>query len=63
MTPNSRDRFLNLMAGGVMIAGVVWLGLALYNARQGSSFSWTGLVIFLVLVAGLLLARARRPRV
>ncbi|HEX8432731.1 MAG TPA: hypothetical protein VF625_15710 [Longimicrobium sp.] len=55
---NANDRFIRLMAGVMAVAGLVWLAISLYNVRNGSSFNWTGLVIFLL--APLILVMSRR---
>lgn len=44
----------------VLAAGLVWLGLALYNVRRGGSFPWTGLTSFLLILAGFTIAGSRR---
>jgi hypothetical protein len=44
----------------VLVAGLVWLGFALYNGRRGGAFNWGGLTAFLLLLAGFTIAGSRR---
>ncbi|MBB4634819.1 hypothetical protein [Longimicrobium terrae] len=60
VSPN--DRFRRALGMVFAVAGLVWLCLALYNARGDGRFNWSGLVPFLVLIAGMSLARSGRPR-
>lgn len=59
MTTNPRDRFFGLMFIVIMVAGLIWLALALLNARQGRPFNWTGLGGFLIILTALYIARGR----
>jgi hypothetical protein len=52
--------FFRWMSVVVLVAGLVWLGFALYNARRGGAFNWGGLTVFLLLLAGFTLAGSRR---
>ena len=60
--PNANQRFYRLMSIGVVLAGLLWFGLALYNTRRGGSFSWSGLTVFILILAGFTIAGSRRAR-
>lgn len=57
---DSTDRFRGFMLILMALAGVAWLVLALLNVRRGGSFSWTSLGVFILLLVGINLGRARR---
>ena len=57
---NANDRFRNMMTAVVGVAGLIWLGLAVFNTRGGGDFPMTGLVMFLVLLAAVNIGRTRR---
>ncbi len=56
---NENNRFRTIMSVVIGIAGLVWLALAIRNSR-GGAFPWTGLGIFLILLAGINIGRTRR---
>lgn len=58
MSPNRR--FFGYMTIVIAVAGLVWLGLAVFRAAQGDSFDWVGLGIFAILIAAMALARSGR---
>lgn len=62
-TPTSpRDRFLRMMSIVLLVAGLAWLVVALINVRQGGSFDWTGVAVFLILLAAFFVARGKSGR-
>jgi heme exporter protein D len=46
----------------IAVAGLIWLGVTLFNMRQGGSFQWSGVGVFLIAIAALLIARGRSTR-
>lgn len=60
VSPN--DRLRRSLGIVFAVAGLIWLALALYNARGDGRFNWGGPVPFLVLIAGMMLARSGRAR-
>ena len=52
--------FYRYMSIVVLVAGLVWLGFALYNARRGGSFNWGGLTAFILILAAFTIAGSRR---
>lgn len=61
MTTPAKGRFFGMMSVVIGVAALIWLVLALLNVRQGGSFNWIGLVIFVIL-AGIFTARQRGHR-
>lgn len=59
---SQNDPFRRALGIVFAIAALAWLCLALYNARGDGRFNWSGLVPFLILAAGMSLARSGRPR-
>jgi hypothetical protein len=53
------NRFRTVMSVVIGIAGLIWLALAIRNTRDGG-FPWTGLVIFLIVLAAINIGRTRR---
>jgi uncharacterized membrane protein len=62
MNTSPTNRFFNMMAIVIAVAGLIWLGVTLFNMRQGGSFQWSGVGVFLIAIAALLIARGRSTR-
>jgi hypothetical protein len=58
MSTNPNHRFFAMMSLVILVAGLIWLGIALVEVQRGGSFNWGGVVIFLGALAAFAIARS-----
>lgn len=59
-TTSPNYSFHRLMPIVLIVAGLLWLGVAVYNVWRGGSFNWGALTAFILIVAGHTIAGSRR---